>query len=106
MILNAAAGSIDTGAGVAPAASSQRSSASSAADPSSEMRLAEHAMPSNEAALAASANTNFAPQSDSIICMLSGRDDVGSGATATPARSAPRNTAPYSMLPAAQIAIT
>ena len=64
------------------------------------------AWPSSAAAIGSSRNRIFAPQSDSIVANASGVDEGASGATATPARSAPRNIAPYSTHDAAQIEMT
>ena len=69
-------------------------------------RAATRCTVERSAATGSSRNRIFAPQSASIVAKASGVDDGASGATATPARSAPRKIAPYSTHDAAQIAMT
>lgn len=92
MMLNAAAGSTLTGAGCAPSGASQSSKAPPGATPSSEM----HCRPASAGTrswAALSRNRWRAWASRSMEARLSAVDDGASGATTTPARRAPRNSA-------------
>ncbi len=98
MMLNGAPGSIDTGCGFALSGASH-----SRIEIGTRRNDAGNFCPSSAAAIGASRNRILAPQSASIVANASGVDDGASGATATPARKAPRKIAPYSTHEAAQI---
>jgi hypothetical protein len=101
MMLNGAPGSICTACGFAPSGASQ-----SPIDIGISRNDAGSFCPSSAASIVASRNRIFAPQSASIVTNASGVDDGASGATATPARSAPRKIAPYSTHEAPQMEMT
>ncbi len=105
MMLNGQSGCTSTGAGVAPAGSSQASKARPGAMPSSETQREGSARSPSAASAAASTNSSLACASPSIDAKLSGVTDGASGATTTPARRAPRNTAAWRGELCAQIAI-
>ena len=93
MMLKGQPGCGVTGCGRLPGGASQCSRSRPAVEPSSVMR----GMPSGSGAIssaaAASANNSIAPASSIMRARLAGVAPGASGATATPARSAPRNTA-------------
>ena len=94
MMLKAVPGCTSAGSGVAPSGASQSTSERPMAEPSSATR----AMPPGCAgpitsAAPASAKRMRASASEIMRARLAGVEPGASGATATPARSAPRNTA-------------
>src|SRR5262245_24101659 len=105
MMLNAASGSTVTGAGVLSSGASHACTAVPAAPPSmlTSLSPAGSACPASAEATGASRNRIVAALSASIVTSASGVEDGASGATATPARNAPRNTQTYSMLAVAQM---
>ena len=88
-MLNAASGVMATGRGRAPAGASQ----SSQARPSSAMRGRVGSGGGRRSCVLASVNSRRAPASRYIEARLSAVAEGASGATATPARSAPMNRA-------------
>ena len=91
MMLKGQAGSIATGAGWLPVAASQSASGRPTADPSRDIRgtVPSPALPTVSAELV-SVNSTLAPASASMRANASGVLPGASGATTTPARSAPR----------------
>jgi hypothetical protein len=91
MMLKGQPGSIATGAGWLPGAASQSSSGWPAAEPSRDMHGTDPdpALPTVSAE-PASVNSRRAPASTSMRANASGVLPGASGATTTPARSAPR----------------
>ena len=108
MMLNGASGSTATGCARTPSGMSHAASGSPALLPSSVTRRSVPAssLPAVAFALAASTKRCRAPESATMAASCSGVALGGSGAATTPARSAPRNTATYSIDVAAQIAAT
>src|SRR5512140_432183 len=100
MMLNGQFGCTFTGRGFAPTGASQ-SCNDGWLEPSMKMRRAGV----SKAGATASTNRCAAPLSATIPANCAGREPVGIGATAAPARNAPRNTAAYSSELAAQIAM-
>src|SRR6266568_2698262 len=98
-MLNTQSGSIATAAGFAPLAAHQALNGRPAAPSSSATRNTNG--PTSAVAIAAAAaasmNSTLAPQSFSIAAKSVGVDDGANGATATPARNAPRKAATYSI---------
>src|SRR3978361_1177485 len=100
MMLNGASGATSTCAGALPSGSSQSSNARPGATlpddgSSSEMQSRASPEPPSASSAAASAKSQRASASFRTETKLSGVTDGASGATATPARNAPRNTAAY-----------
>ena len=105
MMLKVQSGAIATAAGRAPWGAIQCVKGSPAEPSSSETRGQAEATESKVSRVDSSRNSTCAPQSVTIAARLAGVEDGASGATATPARSAPRNTTRYSTELNAQIAI-
>src|SRR6187549_3308627 len=104
MMLNGQSGPGATGAGTVPAGASQSSNGRPALDPSRPIRGTSGAVvPGKLAAVPASTNSSFAPESASMPARLFAVSPGASGATTAPARSAPRKTAAYSTEALAQI---
>src|ERR1700722_16203688 len=104
-MLNVQSGDISVGAGSAPAGASQSLNLSPPAPSSSAMRGQDMAIDAKVSRVDSSTKTNLAPQSAIIAARLAGVDEGASGATAIPARRAPRKTARYSTEADAQVAI-
>ena len=95
-MLNGIAGRISTGRGVLPAGASQRSNgvpSASSSSATSEGAAPPLASPARTGAALASTNSSRASASPTIERKLAGVTDAASGATTTPARSAPRKSA-------------
>ena len=105
MMLKVQSGATSTGLGFAPSGASHRVKASPALLSSSAIRGRFSAIVSNVSRVEASTNTSAASQSAIIAARLADVEDGASGATAIPARNAPRKTARYSTDAEAQIAI-
>src|SRR3569623_2954549 len=107
MMVNAQSGRISTGACVAPGAASQSLNGRAASLSSSAISVAR--IDARTGAIASptvlSTNSSRASASSAIVARLSGEEEGASGATATPARNAPRNTAAYAIEVAAQLAL-
>jgi hypothetical protein len=93
MMLKGHSGRISTGAGIAGAGISQSSNLRPGAWPSNEMQGTAGAASPRARSAAASASSRRGCASASIEAKLCGVTEGASGATATPARSAPRKTA-------------
>jgi hypothetical protein len=108
MILNGASGRMWTASGVAPAGASHLDNAAPLPESSMLMRgtLVVSVLAATVFATGSVRKKSFAPQSASMVSKESGVAEGGSGATATPARNAPRNTDAYSTFAAPLIAIT
>lgn len=96
-----------TGAGTVPGAAIQPENGAPALLSSNAIRRRSPGSGASFMAPAANAsmNNNLAPQSCTIAAKSRGVEDGASGATATPARSAPRNVTTYSAEDSAQIAM-
>jgi hypothetical protein len=99
MMLNTHSGSTWTGAGFAPSAAHQARNDRPASPSSSAMRrtVGTTSAVAIAAAVAPSMNSSLAPESLTIAAKSCGVEDGASGATATPARNAPRKVATYSI---------
>src|SRR5574337_1446387 len=98
MRLNGQSGSIATGSGFAPAGASQCAKASVSSRVSGIASPDVTPAPSSAACASPSTNHRRAPASVAIATSCGGVADGASGAAASPARSAPRNTPRYSTL--------
>src|SRR3954447_13648220 len=96
MILKVQSGSIETGFGRRPGAPAHELNGRPHPPSSSETRRGAFAAAPMAAAVASSMNRIFAFASFTMAAKSWGVEDGASGATATPARSAPRNVAAYS----------
>ena len=106
MMLNAQPGSISTAGAVAPSGASQASKGWPTSEPSRDTFGAATATSPISLATAASTKKILAPESAIITPRLSAVDEGANGATATPARRAPKNAATYSIEVEAQMAMT
>src|SRR4051812_18656254 len=106
MILKVQSGSIVTGFGLVLGAAHHALNGRPHPPPSSETRNGASAAAPIADAVVSSMNRIFAPESFTIAAKSCGVEDGASGATATPARNAPRKVATYSMLLDAHIEIT
>src|SRR5437868_12564290 len=106
MILKVQSGSIETGRGRVPGGASQAPKGRPQPRSSRETRNGASAAGPIADAVVSSMNRIFAPESFTIAAKSCGVDDGASGATATPARNAPRNVATYSIPLSAQTEIT
>src|ERR1700691_2170180 len=104
MMLKVQSGATSTGLGFTPSDASHRPKLSPALS-SSAIRGRFKAMVSKVSRVEASTKTSAASQSAIIAARLADVEDGASGATAIPARKAPRKTARYSTEADAQIAI-
>src|SRR3954454_13833315 len=106
MILKVHSGSIETGFGLLPGAAHQVLNGRPHRQSSSETRNGASAAEPIADAVVSSMNRMLAPESFTIAAKSCGVDDGASGATAAPARNAPRKVATYSIELSAQIEIT
>src|SRR5476649_2649591 len=106
MMLKVQSGSIVTSSGFVPGAAHHAPNGRPHAPPSSETRKGASAADPIAAAVVSSMNRIFAPESFTIAAKSCGVEDGAKGATATPARNAPRKIATYSIELSAQIEIT
>src|SRR3954454_3819166 len=106
MILKVQSGSILTGFGGVPGAAHHARNGRPHPLSSSETVEAASAASPIADAVVSSMNRIFAPESFTIAAKSCGVEDGASGATATPARNAPRKVATYSIELNAQIEIT
>src|ERR1700710_2324258 len=97
MMLKVQPESIATGFGFAPGAAHQVLNGRPHAPSSSETRKGASADGPIAAAVTSSMNRIFAPESFTIAAKSCGVEDGASGATAAPARNAPRKVATYSI---------
>ena len=104
MMLNARLGWIATGSGIASLSQSDRPFAAVCSSRTTRQGSCAETG-SRCCADGASTNNSRAEASISMVSRLSALADGASGATATPARKAPRNTIAYSMELSAQIAM-
>jgi hypothetical protein len=107
MMLNGQSGRIATGFGWLPAGASQFEKRVPAADSSSAIQgtAIRVRTGASSAATAASTKNRRASALAAMSAMVCGVEEGASGATATPARRAPRNTAAYSSEVPAQMAM-
>src|ERR1044072_5166911 len=103
MMLKVQSGSIETGGGRVPGAAHQALNGPPHPLSSSDTRSGASAEAPIAAAVASSMNRIFAPESFTIAAKSCGVEDGAKGATATPARNAPRKVATYSIELKAQI---
>src|SRR3954449_8009021 len=106
MMLKLQSGSMLTGFGRVPGAAHQALNGLAHPPLSSDTRKAASAAAPIATAVVSSMKRIFAPESFAIAAKSCGVDDGASGATAMPARSAPRKAATYSIELDAQIEIT
>src|SRR3954467_2050459 len=103
MMLKVQSGSIGTGRGLAPGAPHHALNGRPHPPSSSDTPNGASAETPIAAAVASSMNRIFAPESFTIAAKSCGVEDGAKGATATPARNAPRKVATYSIELEAQI---
>src|SRR3954462_8250278 len=106
MMLKVHSGSIDTGCGRVPGDAHHLLNGRPHPPSSSETRNGAAAADPMVAAVVSSMNRILAPESFTIAAKSFGVEDGASGATAMPARNAPKKVATYSIELSAQIEIT
>src|SRR3954471_4917482 len=106
MMLKVQSGSIGTGRGLVAGAAHHALHGRPHPPSSSDTRHGASAETPIAAAVAWSMNRIFAPESFTIAAKSCAAEDGATGATATPARKAPRKAATYSIELDAQIEIT